>query len=384
VTEVSPGGARALLWTHRLAGAERQTGVGRYVVELANALVADAAGGVGDLRYELCAGPETEPATWLPPGMEVCRLGHHRRLLHLAWALGRRPVVERMTGPVALVHALAPTFPVPSRAPLVVTVHDLFPFEHPSWSGRFEGWANRRALRWAIDHAAHIVTDSDHVRDKLIARHGVAPDRATTAWLGISNRFVEPVPPAVRDAALAALGLTPRAYVLSVGAVTDRKDLPTIVAAMAQLPEPLPLVVAGPMGGGERGLHAAIERHRMADRVRITGFVDDDTLRALVANACALVHPSLDEGFGFTPLEAMAAGTPAVVSASGSLPEIVGDAAVVVREREPERWAEAITRLGDPATSAPLVAAGRERAAEFTWSRTAAVTAAVHRQVARG
>lgn len=371
-----------LLWTHRLAGAEGRTGVGRYVVELTRALAAEP--GAAGLSYELCAGVEREQADWIPAGVGVRRMKGNRRLVHLAWAAVGRPPIERLAGPADLVHAMAPSFPLPARAPRVVTIHDLFPLEHPEWSGRAAGWANRRGMRWAFAEADHIVTVSAHVRDKILG-HGVEPGRVTVCHEGIADRFGTPVPDATRDAVLADLGVTAGRYVLAVGVVSNRKDLPTVVDAVTRLPPPLDLVVAGPPGDGQEALLAAVERHRAGGRVRVAGFVRDEALRALIGSALALVHPSLDEGFGFTPLEAMAAGTPAIVAASGSLPEVVGDAAVVVPAGDPEAWAAAIDGLrADPDRVAGLVAAGRARAAGFTWARTAAATAAVHRAVLSG
>ncbi len=375
---------RVLLWTHRLAGADRRTGVGRYVVELTRAL---AAGRVGtddepSLRYELAAGPEREAASWIPSRVAVHRLGRDRRMLHLTWSIAHRPVIERWTGPVGLVHALAPSFPVPSRAPLVVTVHDLYPLEQPQGQSHFTGWANRRGLRWAFDHAAHLVTDSEHVRSRIIETTDVDPERVTACPLGVSERFASPVAPAVQDEALGRLGIAPRQYVLAVGAVGTRKNLPTLIAALAQLEPPLSIVIAGPPGDALAQVQQVIGRFGLDARVHVAGFVSDDALSALMTNALALAHPSFDEGFGFTPLEAMAGGTPAIVAASGSLPEVVGDAAIVVPSRDVEEWAASIARVrDDPDLRDRLADAGRSRARAFTWSRTAIATASVHRRV---
>jgi glycosyltransferase involved in cell wall biosynthesis len=165
--------------------------------------------------------------------------------------------------------------------------------------------------------------------------------------------------------------------------MNERKNLSMLLDALATLPPPLRLVVAGPPGPTTEAFVAKADRLGLAERVSILGFVPDADLTAVLRGAMALVHPSLDEGFGFTPLEAMAAGVPSIVAASGSLPEVVGDAAVVVGAGDAASWAGAIAALADDDDRrAVLVARGIERAARFDWSATGAATAAVHRRVA--
>ena len=367
--------ARILLWAHRLAGAERRTGIGRYVVALTRALAEPGVVAGPPVRYELCAGPEREEPDWVPPGVGVQRLGPHRQALHLAWTIAHRPRIERFTGPATVVHSLYPGFPVPSRAPSVVTVHDTFVLDHPEWFGRFEGWANRRALRWAADEAAHLLADSHHTKRQLVERLGVEPDRVTVVWLGIDDRFSgselsQAHGPAV-EPTLERHGLARGEYLLAVGAVNERKNFATLVECLRRLAPPMQLVLAGPAGSASAELQATIEAAGVTDRVRLLGFVPDDDLRALLQGALALVHPSLDEGFGFTPLEAMAAGVPAVVSGAGSLAEVVADAAVVVPVTDRDGWAAAVDQLRrDPDHRAELIERGRRRAQRFTWRDT--------------
>ncbi len=162
---------------------------------------------------------------------------------------------------------------------------------------------------------------------------------------------------------------------LAVGTAEPRKDLPGLVRAFdllaASRPE-LGLVLAGPDGWGtadlERAMAAAVHRRRI---VR-TGWVDDATLGGLLAGAAVLAYPSVYEGFGFPPLQAMAAGVPVVATDAGAVPEVVGDAALVVPVGEPEALAEAVGRvLDDPTLAASLVTRGRARSARYTWDRCA-------------
>jgi len=127
---------------------------------------------------------------------------------------------------------------------------------------------------------------------------------------------------------------------------------------------------------------AEIERLRLRERIRVTGFIPDADLHALLSGALALAHPSMDEGFGLPPLEAMAAGVPVAAARAGSIPEIVGDAAVLLDPSDEAAWTAALSDLaGDADLRARLRAAGRVRAADFTWERAAEATLAVYAKV---
>jgi glycosyltransferase involved in cell wall biosynthesis len=163
---------------------------------------------------------------------------------------------------------------------------------------------------------------------------------------------------------------------LALGAVEPRKDLPSLVSAFAELArshDDLELVVAGPKGWGESAFWAAVESCGIAQRVRRVGYLADDERQALLAGAVVLAYPSLYEGFGFPPLEAMAAGVPVVTTAAGGIPEIVGDAALVVPPGDAGALAGALGQVvGDAQTRSRLVELGRARAASFTWESCAA------------
>jgi alpha-1,3-rhamnosyl/mannosyltransferase len=278
-----------------------------------------------------------------------------------------------------------PAVRVPARAPVIYTVHDLMPLQHPNWHTAKERWAFRAAYR-AVAGAARVITVSQFVATGVTERLGVEPDRITVVPNGATGAFStgspEPGPGPGPDAGvLGRWGLASGGYVICVGTVSDRKNLLPVLGAIARLPE-LALVIAGPPGIGAERVDAEIARLGLDERVRRTGYVPDGELVALVAGAAALVHPSLDEGFGITPREALAAGVPAVVSGAGALPEVVGDAAIVVRSASPDDWAAAIAGLlGAPDRRAELVDAGRRRAATFTWERSARETLAVYEAV---
>lgn len=372
----NPGaGPTVALYGHRL-GRATGTGISVYVRELIPAIAAEAA--AGHLRYRMGGSPE--PADDPPPDVDlpVFRAPGPRKLLHASWTEFGRPRADRFLGRPDLLHVLYPSCPVPSRAPVVYTVHDLMPLTTPTWFDRRERRMFHRALGDAARRAVALIADSTSIAAQLPDRMGVNPDRIHVVPLGTSGAFSEPLSPDAVRAVCRRHGLAPGRYAVLVGAVSVRKNPGPVVAAMAGCGD-LKLVMIGPPGAGAELVASDIDHRGLSDRVIMTGWLPRDELTALLRGAVALVHPSLDEGFGMTPLEAMAAGVPAVVSDAGALPETVGDAALVVPAGDPQAWAEALERIvGDEALRARLVDRGLARAAQFTWARTARETIAVY------
>jgi glycosyltransferase involved in cell wall biosynthesis len=160
-----------------------------------------------------------------------------------------------------------------------------------------------------------------------------------------------------------------------VGQVSTRKNLVPLVRALAYLPaqERVPLVMIGPDGHGVASVDAEVARLNGGAQVRRTGFLPDSEAAALVSGAAVLLHPALGEGFGFVPLEAMAARTPVIAAAVSSIPEVAGDAALLVdAPTEAEAWASALSGLlRDPHRRAAMAASGKQRAAHYSWERSA-------------
>jgi glycosyltransferase involved in cell wall biosynthesis len=252
----------------------------------------------------------------------------------------------------------------------VAMVHDLFGFD-----GRFGappgGAAERLTLPLAARRAAGFVCNSHATRADLVRHFPALADRSAVIPLGVEPRFARAVPGAVPE----RYGV-PRPYVLAVGTREPRKNLPRLVRAFAGLPADLrerySLAIAGKPGWGD----AETERLASAQPgVVLTGYVEDDDLPALYAGAEAFAFPSLAEGFGLPVIEAMAAGTPVLTSNCSSLAEVAGDAARLVDpgdERAVRAGLEEL--LEDVSLRDRLAHAGRERAAGFTWRRTARET----------
>jgi glycosyltransferase involved in cell wall biosynthesis len=285
-------------------------------------------------------------------------------------------------------HVLYPATPVPTAATVVVTVHDLFPITHPEWFPARERILFGRAASWAADRAALMIADSEFTAREISAVLGVDRDRVRTIPLGVGDEFFRAVPEEETRREAAARGLTPGSYLLAVGVAPARKNLTLLVEAMAEVhrlyPE-LVLVAVGPEGQGSDTVRAAVARLKLGGVVRFTGWIPDSRLVSLMAGALALAHPARAEGFGLTPLEAMACGIPCVVSEGGALPEVSGDAAIMVDQGSPPAWAEAIVRLvDDGALRQRLVGRGREVAGGRRWSETVTRTAAVHLEAIEG
>jgi glycosyltransferase involved in cell wall biosynthesis len=293
------------------------------------------------------------------------------RLANAAWALADLPPVEWLVGPVEVVHGTNYVVPPARRAGRVVTVHDSTAWRYPELCAP-ASLAYPRLVGRAVRRGAFVHVPSSFVRDELSELLGVDAERVRVVPHGV-DAPARPFP--ARPAA--TIGRRPRSapYVLALGAVEPRKDLPTLVRAFAELARAhadLELVVAGPDGRGAPALAAAVAASGVAGRVVRLGYLEEDERQSLLGGASVLAYPSLYEGFGLPPLEAMAAGVPVVATAAGAVPEVVGDAAELVAPGDFEAMAAALARvIDDDALRAELVEAGRVRASSFTWASAA-------------
>lgn len=268
----------------------------------------------------------------------------------------------------------------------VITVHDLsvlrYPQTHPIERIRdFE-----RRFDQSLERAGHIITDTESVRRELIDDFNVSPDRISAVHLGVDSRFRQQGA-ATLQRALISLGLEAKRYALCVSALEPRKKIAELLGAWRRLPPQLrdryPLVLAGGAGWLNEGLRTDIERGVTEGWLRHLGFVEEVKLPALYAGAALFLYPSTYEGFGLPPLEAMASGTPVIVSARSCLPEVCGDAALYVDPDDSEQLLESIARgLSDTAWQADATKRGIERARLFSWDRCIEGTVAVYHKVA--
>ena len=268
--------------------------------------------------------------------------------------------------------------------PTVITVHDLSWIRHPETHPKERIAAMERYFPRSLERASRILTDCDFVKQELIEVFGVAPARIHPVLLGVAAEF-SPRPAVACAEALAAHGLEFGHYFLSVGTLEPRKNITSLIDAFSMLPEDLqrryPLALVGMRGWLTSGIEARIRPLVDKGVVKPLGYVADEQMPMLYSGAAAFVFPSLYEGFGLPPLEAMACGTPVLASNRSSLPEVVGDAGVSLDPLDCEAWAQAMRRvIEDGDFAADLAARGVARAQGFTWRRTAEETLAVYRR----
>lgn len=267
----------------------------------------------------------------------------------------------------------------------IVTVHDLSVFRYPETHPAARVRAFERLFDSSMTRAAHIITDTETVRKELIDMFSVHPESVTAVPLGVDERF-RPSDDGGLTSALCALGLTAGEYGLCVSTLEPRKKILELVSAWHRLPDQLrsgfPLVLAGGAGWENEELHDAIDAGVAQGWLRHLGFVDEEFLPALYAGAALFIYPSIYEGFGLPPIEAMASGVPVIVANKSCLPEVCGDVARYVDPDDVEGFAESIAHsLFDAEWRSQSAHAGRERARLFSWDRCVDGTISVYRNV---
>ncbi len=285
------------------------------------------------------------------------------RLAQLGWRTAAIPRSESLTGRCDVVHGTNFAVPPSRRAATVVTVHDMASVRYPELCTA-STLRYPSLVRGAVAAGAVVHVPSSFVRDEVVQLLDVPEERVRVVHWGVPPVPEPTTPPPVEPP-----------YVLALGTVEPRKDYPTLVAAfhaIARRDEALRLVVAGADGWGTDSLTGAVAERQLEDRVVRLGYVNEEERSALLWNASVLAYPSLYEGFGFPPLEAMSAGVPVVATRAGGVPEVVADAAVLVEPKDPVELAGALASvLEDGATRRRLLEAGRRRVAAFSWSATA-------------
>jgi glycosyltransferase involved in cell wall biosynthesis len=311
------------------------------------------------------------------PNIELPQPGLRARLRRrLREKLGVQAPLEALIGPVDDFHATnyLLTHPV-RRAKRVVSIHDLTVILSPEWHPAKRLREMRAGLRASAEAADRIIAVSQTTKDDIVKHLAVDPARVAVVPLAVGPSF-RPLPCAEIDAVLAPLGLVHGTYLLFLGTMEPRKNLARLLDAVAKVGADVgPLVLAGADGWGNDELRPRIAELARQGRVRPLGYVPEPLRAPLLGGARAFVYPSLYEGFGWPPLEAMACGTPVITSNISALPEVVGDAALLVDPLDVDGLAAAILRLwDDEALRDDLRARGLARARLFTWDVTARLT----------
>lgn len=270
--------------------------------------------------------------------------------------------------------------------PSIITVHDLSWIRYPETHPVERVQAMDRYFEPGLRRASLLLTDSEFVRNEVIEHFGVPAGKVLAVPLGLDPAFR---PRTAREISpmLEAQGLNFGSYFLAVGTLEPRKNVEVTVAAYRALPAPVrarhPLVMAGMRGWRTSRMEEALEPLVASGQVRMLGYVERDELAAITAGALALVYPSIYEGFGLPPLEAMGCGVPAITSNASSLPEVVGDTGIMVNPKDVDGLSAALQRMAEDADlRRQLSAMARARAETFTWEQCVSRTAAAYRLVA--
>jgi alpha-1,3-rhamnosyl/mannosyltransferase len=266
---------------------------------------------------------------------------------------------------------------------VAVTVHDVMTWQHPEWFSRANVVHQRLVLGPALRRAELVLTSSEHSRDRMVDLVGLERERIAVTPLGVDERFS---PGAAPPDLLDRLGVE-LPYVLTVGTLQPRKNIEGAIRAFERLAEAgleHRLVVVGARGWRDRQLLEMVATSPVSERIVLAGRVSDEEMIGLYRGADLFVFPSLYEGFGIPPLEAMACGTAVVSSDRTSLPEVVGDAGVLVDPSDPAALAGAIGEvLGSDSRRRDLERRGLARVVRFTWRRCVDLTIRAYRQAAR-
>ncbi len=311
------------------------------------------------------------------------------RTLTILWHRLRLPLpVELVTGNVDVLHAPDFSMPPALRTPRVVTIHDLAFLTHPECAlPSLVDYLNRVVPR-AVRAATRLIAVSQNTADDLVNYLGVERERISVIHLGIDPRFRRVEDQRVLRALDTRLGLE-HPLALAVGTIEPRKNYERLIAAFARARRepggPRMLAICGRKGWLYEGTFAAVEQWGVGDGVRFLDNVSDSDLPALYSTADVVAMPSIYEGFGIPVTEAMACGTPVVCSTGGSLPEVVGDAALMVAPEDIAGLADALVKaVTDADVRERLVARGLERARSFNWDEAARAHVRVYEQAAKG
>jgi glycosyltransferase involved in cell wall biosynthesis len=384
-----PGDLALRIGIDYTAAVRQGAGIGRYTRELVRALAEldrendyvlfAAVGGqrqeAGGRRQEAGSRRQELVDTGWPPNFQVHSVPLSDRTLAILWHRLRLPLwVELATGPLDIFHSPDFVLPPVRRARTMLTVHDLSFIRYPQCAdANLRAYLNQVVPR-SVQRADLVLADSQSTKDDLVELLSVEPNKIEVIYPGVEERFRPIEDQAHLEEVRKRYSLPPR-FVLGLGTLQPRKNFIHLIEAFADLRFAicdLHLVIAGGKGWLYEEIFATVERLGLEEQVVFPGFVADEHLPALYNLADLFVFPSLYEGFGLPPLEALACGTPVITSDASSLPEVMGQAGLMVKATDVDGLAEAMQRvLEDDALREGMIARGLEQARKFTWQKAA-------------
>ncbi len=362
------------------AAVRQGAGIGRYTRNLVRALAhLDTCN-----QYRLVvagAGCDREDMGTWPENYRLRVIPATDRWLHIMWQRLQIPIpVQAITGRLDLFHSPDFVLPPTGKTPALLTVHDLSYLRVPQYFVAGFSRYLHGAVSRAVRRAERILADSESTRRDLLELLHVEPERVSVLLPGVERRF-QPIEDVDALSRVRRRYQLPKRFILGLGTLQPRKNFAGLIEAFARLigdgrefwpADSLHLVIAGGKGWMYEEIIQLVEDLDLGARVRFPGFVDDEDLPALYSLADVFAFPSWYEGFGLPVLEAMACGTPVVAADNSSLPEVVGEAGILVPADDSSSLAEAVARLlTDKPLRAKLVAAGRAQAQRFTWESAA-------------
>ncbi|MDX2161327.1 MAG: glycosyltransferase family 1 protein [bacterium] len=367
---------------HLLSGTPgyRSAGIHGYIDGTLRHLSAAAAEHAPSWTFTVYVGG-TNPRTY--PGLTMRRapFATESPAARILWEQAVQPF-SLISGEYALVHGMAFASPVLNPVPAVVTVYDLSFVHHPERLTAMRRLYLRFSTPLSVRRARRVIAISYSTARDLTATLGTPPGKIDVAAPGHDPQVFRPLPHAEIEAFRAAKGL-PERFWLFIGTLEPRKNLVTLIEAYAALDRAhrLPLVIGGGKGWDYQPIFDAVARHRLEADIHFPGFIPADELQLWYNAANVFLYPSVFEGFGLPVLEAMACGTPVVISDASSLPEVAGDAGIAVPPHDVQAWTAALRRIHqDESWRAGARERGQANAARYTWKVTAAAAVSSYRK----
>jgi glycosyltransferase involved in cell wall biosynthesis len=316
-----------------------------------------------------------------------------RKTTPLAWMFFNFPFLENgISNQVDIVHALSLGYKVATRKPYVVTIHDIGPLTHPQFFTKKDQWFMKGSLKQAVNKGAAMICVSQATADAVeayaLANYNQSvKERLHVVHEGVDATFFKaPKVEEITDFHL-VVSLLNTPFVLTVGQISPRKNLQTVLEAFSKLKDELPnlqLITVGGNGWDYDKVKEQVNLLGLENRVHFLGYVSDDLLRFLYRKAVVFVYPSLFEGFGLTVLEAMASSCPVITSNTSSLPEIAGDATILLNPENIEELSNNIVLVNtNKVKREEMITKGLQRAKTFTWEKAAALTFDIYKNISQ-